>query len=114
MTGTGTLVLHAHLVEAAYPNATLYLGDHVGRQPNQSFTLGIPGGDLGWTEAGSLSGTVMPYVGYEFYYQYDLQHYPVTDTVASAQGDLGFVLTPEPSALLPLLMGGTLLMRKRR
>lgn len=114
MSGTGLLVLRAGLVEAEYPNPHLYIGDHASwATPDESFALGTPGGDLGWTETGDITGTLTPNVAYILFYYYGLENNPVTQTTATAEGSLNFALIPEPSSVLLLALGGLVLVKRR-
>jgi hypothetical protein len=77
--------------------------------PNESFTLGLLGGDFSNQMVGSLTGTLIAGHDYRWTYQSLVQAYPSAST-SGATGSGSFALTfvvPEPSTAL--LLGGGLL-----
>ena len=86
--------------------------------PNESFSLGHNGGDLGNINFGSLSGTLIAGHDYRFGYYAFIQANPTASTTgATATGSisLSFAPVPEPSTALLLAIGlSGIALRNRR
>lgn len=83
--------------------------------PDESFTLGVPGGDVTSWQFGGLTGTLVPGALYRLQYNYLIENCPSGGTdPATAEGALTFTLTPEPSSLALLGVGALVLVRRKR
>ncbi len=120
LSGAGRIFLFADLRDLSqYPaSGNLYRGEHESEAtPNESFTLGVAGGDLVSSEFGELTGTLMPGTPYQVQYGFSISNNPfVSGSAATADGMLSFTLTPapEPGALALVAAGGLALLRRRR
>lgn len=76
--------------------------------PNESFTLGVSGGDYNNVDFGSLTGRLFAGHRYHFFFNTDLESFSRQITAsASASGGFSLGFVPEPTSAL-LLMAGML------
>lgn len=116
--GTRRILLRVDLVDvsAGYEGGLLYLADHESNStPDESFTLGMVGGDVISREEGALAGTLTPGNLYQLGYHYLVENYPSgSSEAATGEGMLSFTLIPEPGSIVVLGLGAVVFLRRRR
>jgi hypothetical protein len=73
--------------------------------PNESFTLGLSGGDYNNDLIGSLPGTLVAGHGYDFTVHADIGDYDSHNVAAAASGFVNLIFVPEPTTALLLASG---------
>lgn len=99
MLGDGRIVVSVTLKDLlGYAGHIIYRSQHASQTtPDESFTLGVAGGDIVSTEFGELSGRLLPHVPYRLNYSYWIDHASAfPGASATAEGMLNFALTPPP------------------
>lgn len=117
LSGTGRISMSAGIRNlSGYGGEVVYREDHESQfTPDESFTLGVSGGDVSSVEIGDLSGSLIAGTPYRLTYSYLIENYPfASDSAATAEGKLTFTLTPEPGTLILLAIGGLAFMRQQR
>jgi hypothetical protein len=89
-----------------------------GSTRDESFTLGVMGGDTTNDIVGSLTGSLTAGHTYQWIWHDQMDAYPVSDEGAFATGDLSLTIersvVPEPTTLTLLGLGLTTLLIRRR
>lgn len=82
--------------------------------PNESFTLGLTGGDASNTLTGSATGTLIAGQEYQLFFDAFIQNQPTAGGSASASGFFRLSFIPEPSRAVLTLLGLCVVALRRR